>query len=284
MTMYRATGNQLSKLADTEMVKVGGLSLSVASAARRFKAAVLAQAGLYMEFREPDLGDGWDAPRIGTAPDGTPCALMAAIARTAADVADDGRRLIVARAQVLQEQAAAAYSWPEASAWVPLEQQARDWWAATATIGAELAAEVGLEQTLLGDERALVSTVAQDIQDDSIAAAAAAAEAQLPAPEVGALQDQAAAWLTTAGKLGPDFAADCGPESDVAEIAKRAASIIAKADTFRSILGTVKRWRRESLAAIDAALDGGGSRQELQETVEQVLLSASNIATPAAGE
>jgi len=278
MTMYRATGPNLSKLADTEIVKVGGLSLSAAAAGRRFPNAVLANVGLYLEYREPDLGDGWDAPRIGITPDGAPCALLPAIIRTAADVAEDGTRLIVARAQVLQEEAAGAYAWPEASAWIPLREQAREWYQQTATIGEVLAAAAGVRQTLVGDERGQVAVLAQGVMNIAIAVATDAAENGLPAPEYTPLQIEASDWISTAKLLGEDLAADCGPDAPVDEIAQRAASVLRKADAFREAVGVIKRWRRQALATIDAALQAGGSRQEVESLVEAAMTRAASLA------
>ena len=61
---------------------------------------------------------------------------------TPADGAQAAKAAIVARANQLQEHAAAGYHWPEAAAWVALEAQARGYLEG-GTIGPDLAADCG---------------------------------------------------------------------------------------------------------------------------------------------
>lgn len=283
MTMYHYDGSSLTQVSDTDIVKVSGMSLSAAAAARRFSPAVLSQAGLYQPYYEQDQGDGHDAPRIGTTPTGSPCAYFAAIVRTAADVADEGERLIVARAQVLQEEAAGDYAWPEASAWAPLADQSEDWLRRTSIVGEALAAAAGVGILLDGDERVVVGMLAQEVLDLAAEEASANAAQGLAAPEYTPIQQEAATWLTTAHQIGPDLAADCGPDADVAEIYARAQSVVTKARPFRATVGAIKRWRRRALASIDAALLADGSRPEIESIIERAMAEAASVATFQAG-
>ena len=56
--------------------------------------------------------------------------------------------------------------------------------------------------------------------------------------------------------VGVDLAADAGPGAD---IGARAASIVAKADVFRTARGAIVRWRREARTALDGALAEGAT-------------------------
>jgi hypothetical protein len=142
--MYRLDGIILTAIDPTTMVKVNGLSQSASTAERRYTKAQLATAGLYLEYREPDRGDGWYPPRVGTNPDGEPVAFIGAIVKSAEEIGSEAHAWIINRARELQDLAAGAYGWPEAAAWTPLEAQARAYLAdPTAPIGIDLAHDVG---------------------------------------------------------------------------------------------------------------------------------------------
>jgi hypothetical protein len=90
-------------------------------------------------------------------------------------------------AEEILKRAAGGYAWPEAAAWVALEEQSRNY---------------------------------------------------LADPSLGA---------------GPDLAADVGDTSDLALVAERAAVVVAKADVFRTLSGSIKRGRREGIEAVEGA-------------------------------
>lgn len=282
--LYMLEGVTLRKLAQTDMVKAGGLTLSAAAAIRRFTALVLAQSHLYPEYREADAGDGWAEPTVGYAPDGSPCALIAAIIRTAGDVAADGRTQITERAQALQVAAAGAYAWPEAAAWVPLEQQARDWLARLDVVGPELAAAAVIITPLSTAHRNALVQFAQQQADAWFEAVRLASEALDPPPTWDVVTQQALNWLAEAAVRGPDLAADCGPEASVLETAERCASVISKADAFRATVGAIKRWRRQYITAIDQAMEANGPRADLEAIIRAAFADIPDGATaPAAG-
>jgi hypothetical protein len=143
-TLYRNADGTLTALTARSVVTINGQTWSAGAASRVFPVTDLAAAGLLLEHREENQGDGFEDPAVGTDAEGAPCVWVRAVAMTPDRALYKATLTIMAEAEAMQLAAVEPYAWPEAAAWVPLETQARAYLEdPTAPVGLDLAADCG---------------------------------------------------------------------------------------------------------------------------------------------